>query len=97
MDKGRKFHRPEVVGQGGLEKIGRGRTCLRGLRAKQVLGGVTLCIQVYDQGAQALAGADCREIAYNGRFSDPTLLIEHDAPHLPLWRESIRKRQHTSA
>ena len=52
----------EEVGQRGLEIVAGG--------AQQILGGVALRVEVHDQCALALLGADRRQVAGDRRFSD---------------------------
>src|ERR1700739_3795027 len=89
MDEGRDRCRLEAETQGRLEEVRHARLEPARLLAEKVLAGIALRIEIDDQGAHALAGADRRQVAYDGRFTHATLLIEDDTPHLvcPFLRE----------
>ncbi|MNT11065.1 hypothetical protein D3C72_1459270 [compost metagenome] len=65
-----------------LEEIGDAHRDIATGEPRQVLSGVGLGIEIHQQGAKALAGTDCRQIAGNARFANTTFLIEHHAPHV---------------
>jgi len=64
-----------------LKKIGGGGLVFGGKSTQQVAGGIALRVEVNDQRAQALAGADGGQIAGDGGLANAPFLIEHDDRH----------------
>jgi hypothetical protein len=74
-------HVAQAEAQGVLEKTGHVGLVFSGPFTQQVTGGVALLVEVDDQGAQTLAGADGGQVAGDGGFSNPTFLVEDDERH----------------
>ena len=67
--------------QGLFEEVGDARRHLVASQTGEIVGGITLGIEVDQQGAMPLCCTDRCQIAGNAGFTHATFLIEHHAPH----------------